>query len=226
MYLSAVTVKVPPRTHVGYIVGVGDRGPMHSSSSTCASKRIDLAAIVGTTRHASRPLLAGPRAYETSDALVKANPRLLDYATCGGTPAVQYGAQDMSNIRSRQNSTMRTRPAACVTMENAPVRVIKPDAFADVSAKQDRRRRLKDCAGARDGPYLPRSIRATRDTRHERSGTNLKISALCPEAKVCKGQSYVRSRWHYSGSAKRSARCGAHSHEFNNAAPTAVPPKM
>ena len=128
MYLSAVTVKVPPRTHVGYIVGVGDRGLDALQQLDVRVERIDPAAIVGTDLSRFTAIVVGPRAYETSDALVKANPRLLDYATRGGTLVVQYGAQDMSKYQVTPYPLAWTRPAARVSVENAPVRVIKPDA--------------------------------------------------------------------------------------------------
>lgn len=128
MYLSAVSVKIPPRAHVGYIVGVGDRGIDALQQLDVNVEKIDPAAITSTDLSRFTAIVVGPRAYETSEILVKANPRLLDYANRGGTLVVQYGAQDMSKYPVTPYPLAWTRTAARVTMENAPVRIIKPDA--------------------------------------------------------------------------------------------------
>ncbi len=128
MYLSAVNVKIPPRAHVGYIVGVGDRGLDALQQLDVNVERIDPAAIGVTDLSRFTAIVVGPRAYETSEMLVRANPRLLDYANRGGTLVVQYGAQDMSKYPVTPYPLAWTRTAARVTMENAPVRIIKPDA--------------------------------------------------------------------------------------------------
>ena len=128
MYLSAVSVKIPPRAHVGYIVGVGDRGLDALEQLDVQVEKIDPAAIGVTDLSRFTAIVVGPRAYETSETLVKANPRLLDYANRGGTLVVQYGAQDMSKYPVTPYPLAWTRPAARVTMENAPVRMLKSDA--------------------------------------------------------------------------------------------------
>ncbi len=128
MYLSAVSVKIPPRAHVGYIVGVGDHGVDALEQLDVQVEKIDPAAIGGIDLSRFTAIVVGPRAYETSETLVKANPRLLDYANRGGTLVVQYGAQDMSKYPVTPYPLAWTRPAARVTMENAPVRMLKSDA--------------------------------------------------------------------------------------------------
>ncbi len=128
MYLSAVSVKIPPRARVGYIVGVGDRGIEGLQQLDVTVEKLDPSAITGTDLTRFTAIVVGPRAYEASDVLVKANPRLLEYANRGGTLIVQYGAQDMSKFPVTPYPLAWTRPAARVTMENAPVRALKPDA--------------------------------------------------------------------------------------------------
>jgi len=72
-------------------------------------------------------IVVGPRAYEASDVLVRNNARLLDYARKGGTLVVQYGAQDMNRFPGVVPYPMQWgRPAARVTMEQAPVTVLQP----------------------------------------------------------------------------------------------------
>ncbi len=128
MYLSAVSVKLPPRARVGYIVGVGDRGAEALQQLDVNVERIEPSMITSTDLSRFTAIVVGPRAYEANDELVKQNPRLLDYARRGGTLVVQYGAQDMSRYAVMPYPLQWTRPQARVTMENAPVRLLQPKA--------------------------------------------------------------------------------------------------
>jgi len=126
MYLSAVSVKLPPRARVGYIIGVGDRGIDALQQLDVNVERIDPAMITSTDLSRFTAIVVGPRAYEANEVLVKQNSRLLDYANRGGTLVVQYGAQDMSRYAVTPYPLAWTRPQARVTMENAPVRLLQP----------------------------------------------------------------------------------------------------
>ncbi|MBL0171971.1 MAG: PIG-L family deacetylase [Gemmatimonadaceae bacterium] len=126
MYLSAVSVKIPPRARVGYITGSGDLGLEALRQLDVAVEKIEPSAIAGTDLSRFTSIVVGPRAYESSDELVRQNPRLLDYAKRGGTLVVQYGAQDMSKYPVTPYPLQWTRPAARVTMEQAPVTVLQP----------------------------------------------------------------------------------------------------
>ncbi len=126
MYLSAVSVKLPPRARIGYIQGSGDLGIDALRQLDVAVETIDPASISNTDLTRFTSIVVGPRAYESSDVLVRQNPRLLDYARRGGTLVVQYGAQDMNRFPVTPYPMQWTRPAARVTMENAPVKVLQP----------------------------------------------------------------------------------------------------
>jgi len=126
MYLSAVNVKLPPRARVGYIPGAGDVGIEALRQLDVAVEKLEPSAIAGTDLSRFTAIVVGPRAYESSDVLVKQNPRLLNYANNGGTLVVQYGAQDMSRYPVTPYPLQWTRPAARVTLETAPVNVLKP----------------------------------------------------------------------------------------------------
>ncbi len=128
MYLSAVSVKLPPRARVGYIVGAADRGIDALQQLDVSVEKLEPSAISATDLSRFTAIVVGPRAYESSDVLVKQNPRLLDYANKGGTLVVQYGAQDMSRFPVTPYPMTWTRPAARVTIEQAPVRVLQPNA--------------------------------------------------------------------------------------------------
>ncbi len=126
MYLSAVSVKIPPRARVGYIAGSGDLGIEALRQLDVAVEKLEPSAIAGTDLSRFTSIVVGPRAYESSEELVRQNPRLLDYANKGGTLVVQYGAQDMSKYAVTPYPMQWTRPAARVTMEQAPVTVLRP----------------------------------------------------------------------------------------------------
>jgi LmbE family N-acetylglucosaminyl deacetylase len=126
MYLSAVKVALPPRARVGYIAGLGDKGMEALTQLDIAVEKIEPSQLAGTDLSRFTSIVVGPRAYESSDVLVKQNARLLDYANKGGTLVVQYGAQDMSKFPVTPYPLQWTRPAARVTMEQAPVRVLQP----------------------------------------------------------------------------------------------------
>jgi LmbE family N-acetylglucosaminyl deacetylase len=126
MYLSSVSVKLPPRARVGYITGSGDLGMDALRQLDVAVEKIEPSMISNTELSRFTSIVIGPRAYEASEELVRQNPRLLDYAKRGGTLVVQYGAQDMSRFPVTPYPMQWTRPAARVTMEQAPVKVLQP----------------------------------------------------------------------------------------------------
>ena len=226
MYLSAVSVKIPPRAHVGYIVGVGDRGLDALEQLDVQVEKIDPAAIGGTDLSRFTAIVVGPRAYETSDALVKANPRLLDYATRGGTLVVQYGAQDMSRYPVTPYPLAWTRPAARVTMENAPVRVIKPDAPLLSLPNKIGADDWKDWVQERS-TYMPTTIdpRYTSLLGMNDPNEPENLGALL-EAKVGKGRYVYVTLALFRQLPNGVPGAARILMNLINAAPTAVPPKM
>lgn len=127
MYLSAVKVALPPRARVGYIRGVGDAGLEALEQLDIPVEEIVLAALAGTNLSRFTSVVVGPRAYESSDVLVRGNARLLDYARAGGTLVVQYGAQNMNQFPQLLPYPLQWAPRAeRVTMEDAPVRLLQP----------------------------------------------------------------------------------------------------
>jgi hypothetical protein len=127
MYLSAVNVKLPPRARVGYIEGVGDAGIKALEQLDIAVEKLEPAMLGSTDLSRFTSIVVGPRAYETSETLVKNNARLLDYANRGGTLVVQYGAQNMNAFPGVTPYPLQWAPrAARVTLEEAPVTVLQP----------------------------------------------------------------------------------------------------
>ncbi len=127
MYLSAVDVKLPPRSRVGYIAGLADHGADALEQLDIPVERIDPTLLPSIDLSRFTSIVVGPRAYEGSEALVRNNGRLLDYAKAGGTLVVQYGAQNMNQFANVLPFPMQWAPRAeRVTDENAPVKVLAP----------------------------------------------------------------------------------------------------
>ena len=127
MYIAGVKVGVAARARVGYIEGLGDAGLKALEQLDVPVEKLEpsLLGSIDLTRFTA--IVVGPRAYEASEALVRNNPRLLDYARRGGTLVVQYGAQNMNAFATVLPYPMQWAPrAARVTMETAPVTVLAP----------------------------------------------------------------------------------------------------
>ncbi|NUQ21206.1 MAG: hypothetical protein HOQ09_09625 [Gemmatimonadaceae bacterium] len=121
--LQAVDVVVP-KASVAYIPGVGD-----NVAPTLAQLGVDLTIVDPAklaTENLSRfnTIVIGPRAYESSAALVAANGKLLDYVKNGGRLVVQYEQNIMTQPGMMPYPITLARPADRVTDENAPVRMI------------------------------------------------------------------------------------------------------
>jgi hypothetical protein len=124
--LSAVDVVVPRTLAIAYVRGVGDNvAPMLEQLgipvTVIAPEKLGDADLSHFTT-----IVVGPRAYESSPALVAANPKLFEFARNGGTVVVQYGQFEMANPGMMPYPITIERPGDRVTEEDAPVRVIDP----------------------------------------------------------------------------------------------------
>lgn len=124
--LSAVNVQVTSGLNVAYIPGVGDNvAPMLEQLGVPLTIiEPDKVAAADLSRFTT--VVVGPRAYESSSALVAANPKLLDFARHGRTLVVQYGQFEMANPGMMPYPIAIVRPGDRVTEENAAVRVTDP----------------------------------------------------------------------------------------------------
>ena len=126
MWLEAVPVQLPLRAHVAYIPGVGDAGIEALQQLDVNVDRIEPNAVANTDFSKYTSVVVGPRAYASSDALVAANPRLLDYVKKGGAMIVQYGQQEMMRPGIMPYPIQLARTAERVTDETAEVTVLSP----------------------------------------------------------------------------------------------------
>ncbi|HET7563474.1 MAG TPA: PIG-L family deacetylase, partial [Gemmatimonadaceae bacterium] len=125
--LQAVDVKLPAHLNVGYIDGVGDNvAPMLRELGVPLTE-LDPSTLATTDLSRFTTIVVGTRAYASHPELIASNGRLLDYVRRGGTMVVQYGQYEMTRPGILPYPITLSRPAARVTDENAPVRVLKPD---------------------------------------------------------------------------------------------------
>jgi LmbE family N-acetylglucosaminyl deacetylase len=123
LQLSAVSMQVASNLDVAYIPGVGDNvAPMlEQLGIRLTIIEPDKVAAADLSRFTT--VVVGPRAYESSPALIAANPKLLDFARHGRTLVVQYGQFEMANAGIMPYPVTIARPGDRVTEENAAVRV-------------------------------------------------------------------------------------------------------
>jgi len=88
---------------------------------------IDPAALPAMDLSRFTAIVVGTRAYAASPDLVRNNVRLLDYVQRGGTLVVQYGQNEMTRPGIMPYPIALDRPAARVTVEQAPVRILRPE---------------------------------------------------------------------------------------------------
>jgi hypothetical protein len=124
--LSAVNLQVASGLNVAYIPGVGDNVAPMLRQLGIPLTVIEPDKLAGADLAKYTTVVVGTRAYESSAALVAANPRLLDFARAGGTLVVQYGQFEMANPGIMPYPVTIMRPGDRVTEEDAPVRVTDP----------------------------------------------------------------------------------------------------
>jgi hypothetical protein len=123
-----VDVVVPPTLRrVAYIPGVGDNVAPMLSQLGLALTVVDAADIARTDFSGYDAVVVGTRAYESRPELVASNARLLEYVRNGGTMVVQYGQYEMQRPGVMPYPITLSRPQQRVTLEDAPVRILRPE---------------------------------------------------------------------------------------------------
>jgi hypothetical protein len=123
-YLLAVPVNVPRALRVAYVRGVSDAIAPVLTQLDVAVTTLDAAQLPLLDLEQYTTVVIGPRAYETSAELRAANPRLFEWVRAGGTLVVQYGQFEMAQPGMMPYPVQFSRPAARVTREDAPVRIL------------------------------------------------------------------------------------------------------
>jgi LmbE family N-acetylglucosaminyl deacetylase len=124
--LSAVDIQVPRALNVAYVPGVGDNVAPMLEQLEIPVTVIEPEKLAGADLSRYTTVVVGPRAYESSPALIATNPKLFDFARAGGTLVVQYGQFEMANPGMMPYPITIARPGDRVTEEDAPVRITDP----------------------------------------------------------------------------------------------------
>ncbi len=125
--IHAVDAALPPGLKVGYIQGVGDNVAPALRELGVPLTLIDPASLATADLSRFNTIVIGTRAYQSHPALATTNARLLSWVRQGGTLVVQYGQYEMARPGMMPYPVTLSRPAARVTDENAPVKVLKPE---------------------------------------------------------------------------------------------------
>ena len=126
LYLQAVAVTVPKTLVVAYVTGVSDAVAPSLRGLEIPTTMLTPAELplVDLSRYTT--VVIGPRAYDAQPELATQNARLMEWVRQGGTLVVQYGQFEMLRPGMMPFPITLTRPAARVTLENAPVTVLDP----------------------------------------------------------------------------------------------------
>jgi LmbE family N-acetylglucosaminyl deacetylase len=126
--IRAIEVTLPPRADIAYVQGVGDNVAPMLRQLGLPVTMLDPLSIANVDLARFTAVVVGPRAYEAQPALLANNARLLEYVRRGGTMVVQYGQYEMTQPGVMPYPVTLGRPAARVTLEAAPVRLLTPSA--------------------------------------------------------------------------------------------------
>ncbi len=124
--IQSIPVALRPGLRLGYVQGVGDNVADALRDLGIPVEMIDPAALPVTDLSRFTTIVVGPRAYQANQTLIDNNAYLLDYVKRGGNLVVQYGQNEMQTPGIMPYPITLSRPAARVTIEQAPVTVIEP----------------------------------------------------------------------------------------------------
>lgn len=120
--VHVAAVRFPPARRMGYLRGAADGIPEALASAGVAFRLLQPSDLEGAALDSLDVIVIGPRAYETSDALRRAHPRLVRFAERGGRLIVQYQQYQFVEGRFAPFPLTVARPHDRVTDESAPVR--------------------------------------------------------------------------------------------------------
>lgn len=124
LVIEAVDLVTTGPMRVGYVQGVGDNGAAALRQLGLDVSSIDPETLAQEDLRGFQAIVVGPRAYETSPALVANNARLLEYVRAGGTMVVQYGQYEMQQQGIMPYPVTINRPHDRVTDEAALVTLL------------------------------------------------------------------------------------------------------
>ena len=126
MYLQSVPIVVPQSLMVAYVAGVSDASAQALTQVGVRVVTVTPAELPSLDLALFTTVVIGPRAYDAHPELRAFNGRLMEWVRAGGTMVVQYGQFEMAMPGMMPFPIAFTRPAARVTIELAPVRIVDP----------------------------------------------------------------------------------------------------
>ncbi len=126
--VHVIPVRIAERTRVGYVMGTGDVGALALSDLGADVEMLGPDRVREGDFDTFDALVLGVRAYEVREDLVAANAQLLDFVRQGGTLVVQYNRYAYGGGAYTPWPVSMSRPHDRVTDEDAPVRMLEPDA--------------------------------------------------------------------------------------------------
>jgi len=127
MAIEAVDAQLPHGVSVAYVQGVGDNSAPMLEELGIPVTVLDAHALAAADLSRFTTVVIGTRAYEADPTLAAQNPRLFEWVGQGGTMVVQYGQREMMEPGMMPYPIGLTSPAARVTNEASPIRVLAPN---------------------------------------------------------------------------------------------------
>jgi hypothetical protein len=124
--IAAIDVRLPALRRIGYVRGASDRVPEQLQEIGLPIHIMDPRELQFSDLREYDAIVIGSRAYETEEALRRANGRLLDYVRGGGLVIVQYQQYPFIEGGFAPLPLAIARPHDRVTDESAPVRPLDP----------------------------------------------------------------------------------------------------
>jgi hypothetical protein len=124
--IRVLDLRLPTLGRVGYVRGASDRVPELLTEVGVPLEILGPEELGNGDLSVYEVIVIGSRAYETDPALVRANPRLLEYLREGGTLLVQYQQYQFVRGGYAPLPLEIERPHGRVTDESSPVRVLIP----------------------------------------------------------------------------------------------------
>ena len=125
--LTLVDLKLPKLSAVGYVRGAADRVPEALAGVGVPIHLLSAADLERGDLSHYDAIVVGSRAYETDPALVRANPRLLEYVRGGGLVVVQYQQYLFADGGFAPAKLEIARPHDRITDETAKVTLLDPN---------------------------------------------------------------------------------------------------
>ena len=161
--VEAVEARLPARTTIAYIRGVGDNVATMLGQLGMKVTLVTPEELAGADLAKFGAIVVGPRAFAANPALVAQARRLQDFARGGGTVVVQYGQYEILTPGILPYPITLARPAGRVTDESASVTVLAPGASVLTSPNRITNSDFRDWVQERS-IYMP----TTADPRYQR----------------------------------------------------------